>query len=288
MTENNNRHSLIMLHIAVMLFGLSGVIGKWTSVPSYAVAWGRSLCSACLLFCVMKGRKMDLRLEGKSDYMLALAGGIVLAVHWTTFFLSIKTASVAIGTMTFSAFPLFVTFIEPVVFHEKLERRDILLAMLLLVGVAVTVPELSLGNQTTMGIIWGLVSAATYAALSLINRRLSAKYDGMKVCFYQQSTVALVLLPVVAMADVIWTRSDIIGVGAIGIICTATAFSLFVSAQRYVNARTAGVVSGMETVYGIIFAAVMLSELPSVREVAGGIIILAAALASTLKGTDNG
>jgi drug/metabolite transporter (DMT)-like permease len=69
---------------------------------------------------------------------------------------------------------------------------------------------------------------------------------------------------------------------AIGVICTAMAFSLFVSAQRYVSAQSAGISAGMETVYGIIFAMILLGEAPSIREIVGGVIILTAALASSL------
>ncbi|MBQ2650634.1 MAG: DMT family transporter [Clostridia bacterium] len=278
-----NRRSLLLLHVAVMLFGLSGVLGKWVTVPAYAVAGGRSLCSCLLLLGVLKATKQPIPLHSRRDYGLALVGGVVLAVHWTAFFLSIKQASVAIGTLTFSAFPLFVTFLEPLVFHEKLTRRELLTALVLLCGVAITVPELSLGNRTTEGILWGLLSALTYAVLSLINRDLSRRYSGVQVCFYEQATVAFVLMPVVFLSGLTWTKPDLLGVVAIGIVCTATAFSMFVTAQKHVNARTAGVVSGMETVYGILFAALLLGQLPTLREVLGGAVILGAALYSSLK-----
>lgn len=282
MMERSKR-SLLLLHAAVMLFGLSGVLGKWVTVPAYAVAGGRSLCSCLLLLCVLKGTKQAIRLETGRDYRLALIGGAVLAIHWTAFFLSIKRASVAIGTLTFSAFPLFVTFLEPVIFKEKLSRRELLTAFVLLFGVAVTVPELSLGNRTTEGILWGLLSALTYAVLSLINRDLSARYSGVRICFYEQATVAALLMPAVFLGGVTWTRPDLLGVAAIGVICTAAAFSMFVTAQKHVNARTAGIVSGMETVYGILFAALLLGQWPSLREVLGGIVIMGAALYSSRK-----
>jgi len=278
-----NRCSLLLLHVAVMLFGLSGVLGKWVTVPAYAVAGGRSLCSCILLFCVLKLTGTRVCLDSRRDHLLAMAGGIILAIHWTAFFLSIKQASVAIGTLTFSAFPLFVTFLEPLVFHEKLTRRELCTALVLLIGVAVTVPELSLGNRTTEGILWGLLSALTYAILSLINRDLSAKYSGVQVCFFEQATVALVLMPIVWIQKILWTGPDLLGVAAIGVVCTATAFSMFVTAQKHVHARTAGIVSGMETVYGILFAALLLGQWPTLREVLGGVIIMGAALYSSLK-----
>ena len=280
---NEQKRSLLLLHVAVMLFGLSGVLGKWVTVPAYAVAGGRSLCSCILLFGVLRLTGSPVALRSRRDYGLALLGGLVLAIHWTAFFLSIKRASVAIGTLTFSAFPLFVTFLEPAIFKEKLTRRELLTALVLLVGVAVTVPELSLGNRTTEGILWGLLSALTYAVLSLINRDLSAKYSGVQICFFEQSTVALVLMPFALLSGITWGRADLLGVAAIGVCCTATAFSMFVTAQKKVNARTAGVISGMETVYGILFAALLLGQWPTLREILGGVIILGTALYSSLK-----
>ncbi|MEA4920148.1 MAG: DMT family transporter [Clostridiaceae bacterium] len=274
---------VLTLHLAVLFFGLSGVIGKWVNVPAVSVAWGRSLCSSVILLAFIRAKGVSLKLLLKSDYILALIGGVILALHWTTFFLSIKTSSVAIGTITFSAFPLFVTFIEPLVFRERLEKRDVFLAAMMLAGVAVTVPMSSIGGLSAIGAAWGLVSSAAYAALSLINRYLASKYKSVQICFYQQFSAAVVLLPFVLLSKTVWRAYDIAGVLAIGIFCTALAFSLFVSAQRHVKAKTAGIVSGMETVYGIVFASLLLGERPEIRELLGGVIILASAMASTLK-----
>lgn len=73
---------------------------------------------------------------------------------------------------------------------------------------------------------------------------------------------------------------------AIGFVCTVIAYSLYVSAQKGVRAQTAGIISGMETVYGIIFAFVFLREVPTVRELIGGAVILGVALYSSLKSDD--
>ena len=75
-------------------------------------------------------------------------------------------------------------------------------------------------------------------------------------------------------------------VAAIGFVCTTIAYSLYVSAQKGVRAQTAGIISGMETVYGIIFAFVFLQEVPTVRELIGGAVILGVALYSSLKADD--
>ena len=280
--EKNNTKDIFYLHIAVMLFGISGVVAQFVAIPSVLVAMGRVICSSIILFSIAKIKKETLKLECRKDYFLIIATGIVLAIHWTTFFQSIKTSSVAIGTITFSTFPLFITFIEPIVFKEKLRMKSIISAIILLVGVIITIPEFSLQNQVTMGIIWGMISSLTYAVITLANRYFSEKYIGRVVCLYEQATAAIVLLPAAFFVRAVWKPMDIIGVIIIGCCCTAFAYSLYVSAQKGVRAQTAGIISGMETVYGIGYAFLFLGEVPHIREIIGGVIILGVALFTSL------
>ena len=116
----HNTRSLAALHLAVMLFGLSAVVGRWVAVPAVLVAAGRVACSSVLLLGLCLAGRTPLVLRSRRDTALAPGAGAVLAVHWTTFFLSVQGASVAIGTLTYSTFPLFVTFLEPLVYHERL------------------------------------------------------------------------------------------------------------------------------------------------------------------------
>ncbi len=277
------KKSLISLHIAVMLFGLSAVLGQFVTAPAVIVAGGRVICSSLLLLLLSLAGRANLRLKYRKDYGIAVFAGAILAVHWTTFFQSIQSASVAIGTITFSTFPLFLTFLEPLLFREKLKMKSVLSAAVLLVGVFITVPEFSLENQVTIGILWGMAASLSYAVLSLANRYLSRSYAARTVCLYEQGTAAVLLLPVMFLVKTEWTTPNIVGIAAIGFICTAFAHSLYVAAQRKVKAQTAGIISGMETVYGIIYAFAFLGEVPSTRELIGGVVILGVALLTSLK-----
>lgn len=283
-TQSSLNKNVLFLHIAVMLFGLSGVIGQFVEVPAVMVALGRVICSSLLLFLIAIVKKDTLKLDSKKDYGLIILTGIVMAVHWTTFFQSIQVSSVAIGTITFSTFPLFLTFLEPPIFHEKLRKQSIFTAVILFIGVLITIPEFSMENNTTVGIIWGMICSFTYAVMTLANRYFSGKYTGRIICLYEQGTAAVVLLPALFLVKTNWRTPDIVGVAFIGFICTAFAYSLYVSAQKNVKAQTAGIISGMETVYGIIYALLFLGEMPSIRELVGGAVILGVAMYSSLKG----
>ena len=138
-------------------------------------------------------------------------------------------------------------------------------------------------NQITIGIIWGMVSRLSYAVLSLANRYLSRSYAARTVCLYEQGTAAVVLLPAMFLVKTSWTPQNILGIAAIGFICTAFAHSLYVAAQRKVKAQTAGIISGMETVYGIVYALFFLGEVPGIRELIGGTVILGVALLTSLR-----
>ena len=275
---NDSKKSLLFLHISVMLFGLSGVIGQFVEAPSVVVAGGRVVCSSLLLLVLCLVSRTPLALRSARDYGLVLFTGVVMAIHWTTFFQAIQVSSVAIGPITFSTFPLFLTFLEPLLFHEKIRGRNILGAAVLLVGVLITIPSFSMENQVTVGVLWGMLSSFCYAIMTLSNRYLSSAYPGKTLCLYEQGTAAVVLLPALLLVEVNWTVQTAAGIAVIGFVCTAFAYSLCVAAQKNVKAQTAGMISGMETVYGIVYAWIFLREVPGIRELIGGAIILGVAL----------
>ncbi len=282
-TQTHFNKNILYLHIAVMLFGLAGVVAQFVEVSAVMVALGRVVCSSALLLLIALVKKDSLRLASKKDVFFIILTGAVMAAHWTTFFQSIQVSTVAIGTITFSTFPLFLTFIEPVLFHEKIRRQSIISAVLLFIGVLITIPEFSMANNTTIGIIWGMICSLTYAVLTLANRYFSARYAARTICLYEQGSAALVLLPALFLVDTTWRVQDFAGVAFVGFVCTAFAHSLYVAAQKSVKAQTAGIVSGMETVYGIVYALLFLGEIPSVRELIGGAVILSVAMYSSLK-----
>lgn len=274
---------LCLLHIAVMLLGFSGTIGQFVTVSSMLITFGRVAFSLILLTSILLVKKESFRLGCGKDYCIIVVAGVVLCIHWVTFFQAIHCSTVAIGIISFSTFPIFVTFLEPLIYHEKYSIQSIICSFVLMLGVMITVPEFTLENQVTVGIMWGMVSSCSFAILSLINRYLSTHYDGSKICFYEQGVVAILLLPVFIMSDVVWSRSDIMGVMAIGFLCTALAYSLYISAQKTIKAQTVGLISGLETVYGILYAAILLQEIPSSQELMGAAIILGVAVYTSMQ-----
>lgn len=279
---DQQKKNLLFVHLAVLGFGMSGLFGKLVDQPAILIAWGRVVFSSLFLFILLKVSRQRFRLNGRRDYLLLIAAGLLLAVHWTTFMQSIQVSTVAVGTLTFSTYPLFVTFLEPYLYHEKLEREKVVCAVVMLAGVMLIVPEFHLGNAVTQGVLWGMAGSFTYAVLSLMNRSLSDRYTGTMIAFYEQGTAAVALLPAAVFLRPAFTEQDLLGLLILGVAFTAGAHSLFIAGLKSVKVQTAGIISGLESVYGILFAMLLLGEMPGIREIAGGAVILGVVFYSTM------
>lgn len=278
-----NKRAIIYLNISVLLFGLAGLFAKWIDLPSLGITFGRVFFSSLSLgiFMLLTGRSF--RVESKKDLRLLIMSGAVMAIHWWTIFESIQLSTVAIGTITFSTFPLFVTFIEPALNDEKPKTRNVILALIILAGVIITVPEFSFDNNTFKGVLVGMISPIAYTVLTMMNKNFVTRYDSTFVCFYEQAIATLFLLPFVLGLGLHPTLKDTGLLIVFGTLTTAFAHTLFISCLKYIPARLAGVCSSMETVYAIVFALILLGEVPTVREIIGAVIILGAVIYAQLK-----
>lgn len=280
--------NLIEIHLSVVLFGLTGLFGKFISLPAPYIVLGRVFFASVSMGLYFLFRKKDVRLVRAADYAAIAAVGAVLALHWTAFYLSVKLSTVAIGVLTFAAYPIFVTFLEPFFFREKLRGADVLAAFVMFGGVLLVVPRLGAGPGMTAGMIWGMVSSVSYAVMSLLNRKFVSRYEGSVVAFYEQGTAALMMLPLLLFERPHATALDWALLVVLGVLLTGVAHSLFISGMRSVRAQTAGVIASLESVYGIAAAALCLGEFPTLRELAGGAVILGTAFVSTMRSSKEG
>ncbi|OOM70453.1 EamA-like transporter family protein [Clostridium puniceum] len=280
---NIKNKSLVEIHLSVFLFGLSGLFGKVLSLPSIIIVLGRVFFSSIFLLIIIFYLKKDMKLKQKKHYFyLAIMGGI-LAIHWSTFFMSIQMSTVAIGLLTFSTFPVFVTFFEPYFFKEKIKLSDIVVAIITFLGVVLVIPKFELGNNLTQGVIWGVVSGFTYAILSMLNRKYVKEYPSSIIAFYEQLVATVVLIPFLFLQEYTFNLREILLLIILGIVFTGISHLLFINGLRNIKTQTAGIISSLEPVYGIIFAALLLREIPTLREALGGIIILGTVFYSTIK-----
>jgi drug/metabolite transporter (DMT)-like permease len=276
-----DRKSSIELHIAVLLFGLSGLFGKFISLSPLSIVSGRTFFASFTLIIVILLRGGRLK-NVFNDYKVVL-GGVILAVHWVSFFHSIKISTVAIGLLSFSTFPVFVTFLEPVFFKEKIRSRDIVTSIIVLFGLILVVPDFDISNNLTVGAFWGMISGLTFALLAILSRSYVAKKDPINLALSQNLIAFLILIPFQLFEETIFTTRDFIFLILLGVFCTALAHLLYIRSLRVVKAQFASVVVSLEPLYGVFFACIFLGEIPDLRTILGGFIIISAIFLSGKK-----
>jgi len=265
------------LHVAVALFGFAALFGKWIALPATMIVLGRTLIGAATLALVLVIRRQR---AGRPDLRTAI-NGVILALHWVSFFAAVQVSSVAVGLLGYASFPVFVLLLERRLFRGGgFERATALLATL---GLAALVPDFTWSSDVVRGLALGLVSAFTFALLAVRNRRLVERMAPSRIALWQNVFAAACLAPVVAFgAAVSWpTATDAALLLVLGIACTGAAHTLFIASMRRVSAHTASVVAALEPVYGIALAAILLNEIPGARTLFGGALIVAAAVVAS-------
>ena len=268
------RHGLLEIHLAVLLFGLAGLFGKLLSLSPFFIVLGRTFFAALTLSAALFYSKTQIRPKSRQDLIVLLFLGVLLAIHWTTFFHAIQISTVAVGLLTFSTFPIFVTFMEPYFFKEKLRRFDILTAGSVVLGLILVVPSFDFRNHITQGAFWGVISGFTFAILSILNRKYVDTYPPTLIACYQNWMATLVLVPFLFFKKLSIQPMDFLYLAFLGIFCTAVAHVLFIKSLVRIKTQLASVTACLEPVYGILFAFVLLGETPSFRTILGGAIIL--------------
>ena len=199
-------HGLLDIHIAVLLFGLAGLFGKFLSLPPFVIVFGRTFFAALTLSIILFYSKTQIRTKSFRDFTVLILLGIILAIHWITFFHAIQISTVAVGLLTFSTFPVFVTFIEPYFFKEKLRRFDILTAGFVVIGLILVIPSIDFQNNITQGAFWGTISGFTFAVLSILNRKYVSTYPPMVIVCYQNWMATLILFPFLFFKDYLFNQ----------------------------------------------------------------------------------
>jgi drug/metabolite transporter (DMT)-like permease len=278
----NERRSLLEIHVAVLLFGLAGLFGKWLSFSPVIIVLGRVFFASITLILLLWYTGERLKIEPSKHYFFLFLLGLLLSVHWISFFQSIQVSTVAVGLLSFSCYPVLTAFFEPLFFKERLIKINIFYALLCIIGIFLIIPRFELENTVYRGVLWGIFSGMTFAVLTILNRKFSQRLSSLLIAFYQDFFAALLLLPFFFIIKPRLDSKDILLLILLGVFCTAAAHSLFIKGMRYIKAQTASIINSLEPVYGIILAFFLLDEVPSLRIILGGAVILAAALAVTI------
>ncbi len=260
-----------------MLFGAAGLFGKLLDTSPTFIAAARSGVAALVLLALLKVSGVSAALPDTRSRLKIGITGILLAAHWTTFFYSIQLSTVAIGLIGIATYPVFVAALEPILARRAYEMIDIVCVGLVAIGLVVVAPSISLSNISSTAILWSTLSGLLFAIVTLINRTLVRDIDYRSTAFWQHGAACIALLPVLFSSSdqvVLDVRTGSLLV-CLGLFFTAVPHTLFLRALVELRATYASLVSGLEPIYGITLAAVILNEIPDMRTVIGVTIVVA-------------
>ncbi len=287
--------ALLRLHLAVLLWGFTAVLGKLISYASFNLVWHRMFLTTLIyLFmpAVWRGfRTLDLR------HLRVFAGiGVLIALHWVTFYGSIKIGnSVSLALGCFGAVSFFAAILEPLITRSPFRKHELLLGLLVLLGLALIYQarpreQVAAANfMAAAGV--GIVSAFLAALFSVLNKKHLSTHSTLSVSTVELGSGFLflsLLLPWLAGPGFVWVPQgwDILWDLLLALICTNLAFFLGTDALKHVTAFTANLAVNLEPVYGILFAAFLFKEYEVLNMwfyAGAGVILLSVILQPVMK-----
>lgn len=293
--KNPHVSALAAAHGVAVLFGLTGILGALIRFDAVAITAGRAgFAATALLVLALVQRRPLLQGLGPRRAGIVLASGFLLAVHWITFFMAVKVGGVAVATLGFASFPAFIALLDVMLFRERIGRAEGTMLALVTLGLVLVTPSFDVGDQGTVGLLWGLASGLSFAGLAICNRRGNRGMDAIQVAFWQNLVVALLVLPLLGLglappqiahsqAPSSWVTGaaaiDLVSwfwLAVLGVLCTGLAHTLFVKSLESLDARSAGMIIALEPVYAIACAWWLFGEEPSGRMLVGASLIILA------------
>jgi len=275
-------HSLLNLNLGLIFISTSGVLGRYITIDSTITTWWRCAIAGVAVYLFCKFRKIPITFTNQEDRNLTLLASVLMAIHWVTYFYSLDYSNVAIGVLTLYTFPAFTAVIEPLITDDKYELSNILLAIISLFGVAIINPDFDFKNDYTLAIILGLISALAYAIRNILMRKPAKSQHGSMLMLYQIVIVGVLISPAWFLVDTSGWQDQWLGLGLLALVTTALGHSLFVMSLKTLSATTASLLSCIIPVYALLWAYLFLGEIPSVRTIIGGSIILITVAVKTI------
>jgi drug/metabolite transporter (DMT)-like permease len=279
----STQSALIILHISALLMAATGIFSQTIHLPAWDITAYRTWVAALVLFAWVWWREGRVRLSNARDYWRMLILGVLMGVHWVTFFQSMQVANIAIGLLSLFAYPVMTVFMEPMLKGTKIDWGDVASGLLLLFGVFLLVPEFDVHNNMTQGVLWGLLSGFAMALRNLFLGHWFSGQSAARSMSYQVLIVAVLMTPVIVTSTQVPSTSDWWLLLALGLFFTAFSHTLFGHALRYLKAKTVALVACMQPVYGIIYGIILLHSIPDAATFLGGAIIVAAAVYETVR-----
>ena len=260
---NAKLKNYLHLHVLVIIAGFTAILGELITIGSLELVWYRMVIAGILMFMYIKFIKLNIKIS-KKTFLLFSVAGVIIALHWITFFEAINQANVSIALAMFSSGAFFASFIEPIFFKRRILGYEIVFGLIVIFGVfLITSSEMGYIN----GIVLGLISALFSSLFAIINGRFIEKYNSTVISFYEfLSGVAFLTIFILLSGKTFnaefftLSTSDWIYLFILASICTAYAFIGAVEVMRFISPFTVILTYNLEPVYGIAIALIIFPE----------------------------
>ena len=262
--QSSKNKAYIQLHIAVFLFGFTAILGKLISLNEVALVWNR-LWIAILGLIFIPGVFKGILLITKKNLLKFIGIGILVALHWLTFYGSIKvghSASVTLACLATAS--LFTSVLEPLITRSKFEWIELLLGVIVILGIYLLS---GIGESYYSAIIIGIISAFLAALFSTLNKKYIAGQNSLSVTTVELTSGFLfisIAYPFINtfMPQTQWTPigTDWVWLIILGLLCTSLAFALAINSLKELSAFISNLSINLEPVYGILLAIWLLNE----------------------------
>lgn len=262
------RKSYLILHIAVILAGFTGIFGKLISLNEVALVWYRVLFSTLILLLGFKILKIK-RLDSLKDKIVIVQVGSLLMLHWIFFYASIKYANVSVGVICYCLTSFFTAIFAPIINKRRFNYEQLFLSLLTIVGISLI---FHFDASYQLGIILGVISSSFSALYTIYNERIVLKYDSKIINYYQLGggTILLgILMPfyylIFPQLVYIPSLTDVVYLILFSIFCTIGLYILFAEALKNLSAFTVNLTFNLEPIYAIGLAFLIFDEAKEVN-----------------------
>ncbi len=251
------------LHLLVFIAGFTAILGELITITAVNLVWYRMVFATLLMFIYIKLSKIRLGISLKSVLKLSVAG-IIIALHWITFFGAIEVSNVSITLAMFSTGAFFASIIEPIVFRRNIIWYEILFGIVVIIGVfIITQSEM----DYLLGIVLGIISAFLSSLFAVLNGSFLKKHTATVISFYEfLSGVAFISLYLLCFGGGFSKTffsisiSDFWYLFVLASVCTAYAFIASVHVMKVISPYTVVLSYNLEPLYGIVMAVLLFPE----------------------------
>lgn len=276
--RNDKLLNYIHLHFIVFIWGFTAVLGALITLEAVPLVWYRMMLAVAIIFVFLALKKENLKFSPKTLGGFVVAG-IIIALHWLTFFGAIKASNVSVTLAVLSTGAFFASILEPLFYRRKIILYELLFGLIVVVGLYII---FDVEASYTLGIILALISAFLSALFSVINGKFIQKHKATAISFYELLFgvlgISIYLAVVGKFNGEFFTVSahDWLYLVLLASFCTAYAFIASVHVMKWISPYTVMLTINMEPVYGILLALVILgdSENMSPQFYYGALVIL--------------